>query len=152
MAWREVDTSTIRNCWRHARILPKETASDKIPAPSIPIASLLNVVEQDIAESLDLLEKKGVLSRRNCLSIKELLNPDHENEIIDVNISDEEISAAVREKHQALQKLEINGGDDDDDDAILENPSRREALAASLTLQRYIADIVTHLHVNLRSF
>ena len=38
--------------------------------------------------------------------------------------------------------MEINNGDDNDgDDVITEKPGRRDALAASLTLQKYIADI-----------
>ena len=39
---------------------------------------------------------------------------------------------ALRARHEALQNLEINGGDDD---IVVEKPKRREALAASLTLQ-----------------
>ena len=157
VAWREVDTSTIRNCWRHAGILPEATPGSAEPlAPLIPVASLLNA-EQDITGSLGLLEKRGVLSCQNCLSIEELLNPEQENEIIDVDITDEEISAAVHAKHKALQNLEVNGGDDDDDDVeVIEKPNRREALAASLTLQRYTADIgepfARQLEVILSSF
>ena len=78
LAWHEVDTSTICNCWCHAGILPEASASAELPAPSVPVASLLNT-EQDIRESLDLLEQKEVLSRQNCMSIDELLNPDLEN-------------------------------------------------------------------------
>ena len=37
--------------------------------------------------------------------------------------------------------IELKGGDNTDDDSIIEKPSHREALAASLILQRYISDI-----------
>ena len=80
--------------------------------------------------------------RRNCLSIEELLNPDQENEVTDTNITDEEIFEAVRAKRTALDGSEINEGDDDNDDAeIIKKQDRQEALAASLTLQRYVSDI-----------
>jgi len=76
------------------------------------------------------------------MCIEELLNPDQENKVINTDITDEEIIEAVHAKHEALEKLEINGGDNDDNDIeVIEKPDRREALAASLTLQRYISDI-----------
>ena len=54
----------------------------------------------------------------------------------------EDISEAVHAKHKALKNLEINEGDDsDDDNLVIKKPNRREALAASLTLQQYISDI-----------
>ena len=37
--------------------------------------------------------------------------------------------------------MEITGGDDNDDEEINVTPSHRDALAASMTLQRYVADI-----------
>ena len=76
------------------------------------------------------------------MSIEELLNPDQENEVTDTNITDEEIFEAVRAKRTALDGSEINEGDDDNDDAeIIKKQDRQEALAASLTLQRYVSDI-----------
>ena len=137
LAWHEVDTSMICKCWHHASILPEPAASVTPLAPLVSITSLLNT-EKDIMESLSLLEKRGVLSHQNCLSIEKLLNPDQENELININITDKEIFEAVHAKHEALGNLEINGGDND---KIIEKPNRQEALAALLTLQRYISDI-----------
>jgi len=141
LAWHKIDTSTIHNCWSHASILPEASASVAPLVPSVLVTSLLNA-EQDIVESLGLLEKRRVLSHQNCMSIEELLNPDRENKVIDTDITDEEIIEAVHAKHEALEKLKINGGDNDDNDIeVIEKPDCQEALAASLTLQRYISDI-----------
>jgi len=141
LAWHKVDISTIHNCWSHAGILPEASASVAPLVPSVPVMSLLNA-EQDIVESLGLLEKRGALSHQNCMSIEELLNPGRENEVINTDITDEEIIEAVHTKHEVLEKLEINGGNNDDNDVeVIEKPDCREALAASLTLQRYISDI-----------
>jgi hypothetical protein len=69
-AWRDVDTTTIRNCWRKAGILPE---MDSTPSqPSIPITSLLNDpsesqanpathAEQQVEAALDDLVATGVL-------------------------------------------------------------------------------------------
>ena len=52
------------------------------------------------------------------------------------------IIEAVRTKHEAFEKLKINRGDNNNNDIeVIEKPDCREALAASLTLQRYISDI-----------
>ena len=107
MAWNQVDTTTIQNCWRKIGILPDNTnASETLPPPSIPITSLLSspalpypttCAENDIADSLAELEKRGVLLRANRMDIDELLNPEPEHEIIAMNVSDEEIFKSVCE-------------------------------------------------------
>jgi len=68
LAWRKINTSTICNCWSHVGILPEASASVAPLMPSVPVASLLNA-EQDIVESLGLLEKMGVLLGQplNCI-------------------------------------------------------------------------------------
>ena len=88
-AWDEVDTTTIRRCWRKAGILPHlessaskplvsvpisslvNTASSK-PSVSIPVSSLVNNEENPVADAeklvndaLDRLEKTGALQSRN---------------------------------------------------------------------------------------
>ncbi|KAF8227945.1 hypothetical protein L208DRAFT_1404706 [Tricholoma matsutake] len=113
--------TTIQNCWRKSGILPDNTnASETLPPPSIPITSLLSspappdpttCAESNIADSLAELEKRGVLPRANQMDIDELLNPEPECGIIAMNVSDEEIFESVH------------------------------ALAASLILQRYVADL-----------
>jgi hypothetical protein len=108
LAWNQVDTTTIRNCWRKSGILPDNSnTSETLPPPSIPITSLLSSpapadpttrAENDIADSLAELEKRGVLPRANRMDIDELLNPAPEREIITMNVSDEEIFESVRER------------------------------------------------------
>ena len=64
-----------------------------------------------------------MLSCQNCLRIEELLDPDHENELVNTNITDKEIVKAVCAKHAALDNLEINGGNNDDNDIeIIKKP------------------------------
>jgi hypothetical protein len=149
LAWNQVDTTTIRNCWRKSGILPDDTnCPEALPPPSIPITSLLNSsppptdptirAENDIMDSLAELEKRGVLPRANRMNIDELLNPELEHEIIEANITDNEIFESVRERRQGEEMMEINGGDDDE---IINIPSPRDALAASLILRRYVADL-----------
>ena len=58
------------------------------------------------------------------MSIDELFNPDLENEDIETDITNEDIFQAVHAKHEALQNLEINGGDDNNNDVIIEKPNR----------------------------
>ena len=54
--------------------------------------------------------------------------------------SEEDIINKVRAKYSRMKSMEIDDDDNDEDDAIVEKPGCCEALAASLTLQRYIAD------------
>jgi hypothetical protein len=71
LAWNEVDTTTIRNCWCKSGILPDEIShSNAIPTPSVPIAYLLASpstvsVEDQLTQSLNDLENYGVLSGNN---------------------------------------------------------------------------------------
>ncbi|KAH9959916.1 hypothetical protein BGW80DRAFT_1183061 [Lactifluus volemus] len=152
LAWNQVDTTTIRNCWRKSGILPDNASPpEALPPPSIPITSLLSSppprapptdpvihAENDIINSLAELEKRGVLLRANRMDIDELLNPVLEREIIATDVTDNEIFESVHECRQGEETMEINGGDDDE---IVNIPSHRDALAASLVLQRYVADL-----------
>ncbi|KAF8218625.1 DDE-domain-containing protein, partial [Tricholoma matsutake] len=150
LAWNQVDTTTIRNCWRKSGILPDNTnASETLPPLSIPITSLLSspappdpttCAENNIADSLAELEKRGVLPRANQMDIDELLNPEPEHETIGLNVSDEEIFESVHECQQGEEMMEIHGGDDTNEE-IIDMPSHRDALAASLILQWYVADL-----------
>ncbi len=47
LAWHEVDTTTIRHCWRKAGILPDTGPSESVPQPSVPISSLLHTPSYD---------------------------------------------------------------------------------------------------------
>ena len=97
-AWRDVDTTTIRNCWKKAGILPDTTPSPAVQ-PSIPILALLNTgVESDPAQhtekqvetALEELVAMGALQRANRMDIESLLNPAGESLVL-TEVSDKEI-------------------------------------------------------------
>jgi hypothetical protein len=149
VAWREVDTTTIRNCWRKAGIIPDTLYKPSTTSTlSVPVSSLLNSeplegvdrAEKDISDSLNQLEERGVLQKRNRMDLEDLLNPASEEELVG-EISDEEIFQSVVDMHEAEQMMEVNGGYDVDDDVVDEKPTRKEALAAAFTLRSYVADI-----------
>ena len=76
LTWCEVDTTTIRNCWRKAGILPESAESHPIN-PSIPISSLLQhpseslqenpsvEAERQVEAALDDLVATGALQKTN---------------------------------------------------------------------------------------
>lgn len=146
-AWYEVDTTTIRNCWRKAGIIPDALYEQAVTStPTIPVFSLLNSeplegvdCAKDISDSLNHLEALGVLHKRNRMDLEELLNPVLEQVLVD-DISDEEIFRSVVDMREAEQMMEVNGGYDDEDD-VDQKPTRNEALAAAFTLRSYVADI-----------
>ena len=148
--WHEVDTTTIRNCWGKTGILPDLSHATERPTPSIPVSILLNSqssnalshVEKDVSSCLDQLEARGVLQRRNRMDLEELLNPGSELELISKAPNlEEDIFKSVRDKLAAEQMAEVNGGDDVDEDTVEMKPTRKEALTAAFTLQKYVADI-----------
>jgi len=57
-----------------------------------------------------------------------------------MNVSDEEIFESVCECQQGEEMMEINGGDNTNEE-IIDMPSHWDALAASLILQWYVADL-----------
>ena len=145
-AWREVDVTTIRNCWKKASILPSSSRTP-VPNPSIPISSLLNVdnienpvapAEKQLNHALDELESTGVLQASNRMDIEALLNLVDESRIMD-ETTDDEICWAVLDARRAQEEALINGGDDDaDDDASVEPcPTHREVLQAASVLNKY---------------
>ncbi|KAF5383069.1 hypothetical protein D9615_004968 [Tricholomella constricta] len=149
-AWKEVDTTTIRNCWRKSGILPDtliNSAPTTAPAPSLPISSLVNndpadaaifAAEREVLTSLSHLEAIGVLQPHNRMDLAEILNPQNENLIYDDG-TDQDIFDAVLARREAEEDIEGNGGDDSDD--VEARPSRREALLAASTLRTFVSDI-----------
>ena len=148
-AWHEVDASTIRHCWIKTGILSDSSfPTNSFPLPRITVSSLLRAddpiksAERSVETSLDELEHTGVLQRTNRLKLNDLLNPESERQVME-HTTDEEIFHAVMASRAAEEDIELVGGaDDDDDDAeILPRPSRRAALEAAATLERYISVI-----------
>lgn len=81
-----------------------------------------------------------MLQRANRLDLEDLLDPESEQQVTE-NSTDEDIYCAVMANCAAEQDIALAGGADDvDDDAeILPRPSRKEALQAAATLERYIS-------------
>ncbi|KAH9954989.1 hypothetical protein BC827DRAFT_1272037 [Russula dissimulans] len=107
IAWDEVSSETIRNCWLKASILPKSLLNPlDLPALSAPIFTLLNqpqsadidnlivYAEQEVTDSLAQLESRGVLQPKNKMDLQELLHPEGEQNLVE-DISDEEVFEAV---------------------------------------------------------
>ncbi|KAG6864117.1 hypothetical protein C0991_012351 [Blastosporella zonata] len=146
-AWNEVDSTTIRNCWRKADILPNSLDSCPTPLPVISVSSLLNsdpvddgiaAAEKEVTDTLSNLEERGILHTRNRLTLEELLNPVSERVIL--SGSEDDIYQAVMERVEGEQNQEINGGDDGDID-IIPKPTRGDALKAASLLQEYVLDM-----------
>ena len=135
-----------RNCWKKSGILPEVPLN--VPAETstpvtVPISSLLNS-ESAITSSLDQLEARGLLQRKNRMDIEELLNPRSEQEMIAGKGSEEGIFKSVQDMVEAEQMMEVNGGYDIEVDEMVQvKPTRKEALTAAFTLQtqKYIANI-----------
>ena len=76
------------------------------------------------------------------MDLEELLNPGSELELISKAPNlEEDIFKSVQDKLAAEQMAEVNGGDDVDEDTVEMKPTRKEALTAAFTLQKYVADI-----------
>jgi hypothetical protein len=146
MAWNEVDASTIRHCWRKAGILPESAFSNTDSCPHITVSSLLctadpvRTAEQNVQNSLDELEQTGALQRANRLGLEDLLNPEPERQVVE-ETTDTDIYDAVMASRANEEEIVLAGGadDDDDDTEIQPRPSRKAALEAIATLERYIS-------------
>ncbi|KAI6013681.1 hypothetical protein BKA83DRAFT_4062974 [Pisolithus microcarpus] len=149
-AWREMDTSTIWNCWRKAGILPDYQSNIPPIQPSLPISSLIHSIsdspchddpvlqaEKLVQSALDDLESSGVLQHTNRMNITELLNPAAESHNI-FDATDMDIYNAVMDAQRAREPSAILGTSDNDDEEPVEPaPTRKEALQAALLLQKY---------------
>ena len=149
LAWHEVDTTTIQNCWRKAEILPEILTP--APQPTIPISSLLNVssvhpdpiiqAERQVEEALNDLVATGALQKDNWMDIESLLNPEGKSHVM-TESTDLEIYQDVMDAKAARENLEINGGDNLDGGTPIESqPSHRNVLNAMYTISKYLSDI-----------
>ena len=143
-AWHDVDTTTIRNCWRKAGILPEINPALPQAQPSIPIISLLSAqtddlivqVEKQVEVALDDLVSTGALQLKNRMDIESLLNPIGESQVL-TEMSDREIYQAIIDAIEARDAMDINGGDELD--VVVEPvPTWRELLKAVSTIRKYI--------------
>ena len=143
-----MDTTTIRNCWQKAGILPDLDLSPSRTQPTLPISSLVHptsdtveipamAAEMHIREALNHLEATGALQRLNRMDITELLNLAIENHNI-FNATDEDIFESVMDAKKAQERN--TGGDDSDADVTILVPGLtcRELLQAALMLQKHV--------------
>ena len=149
-AWQCVDTTTIRNCWDKAGILPEtEAFSSHFSEPSIPISTLLHdsdiqtdpmaYVEREVELTLDDLVSRGALQTRNRMDISSLLNPAGESHFL-TEASDADIYQAVTDAFEARENLEKNGGDDVDvDGPVKPRPARSDILHAASMINDYLS-------------
>ena len=83
-----------------------------------------------------------ILQHTNHLNLEDLLNPEPEKQVVcRTHATDEDIYNTVVVSRLAEENMDLVGGaDDKDNDAeILPHSSRKEALAAAATLERYIS-------------
>ena len=153
-AWRDVDSTTIQNCWHKARILPETCQPSHTPhtAPlTIPIATLVHDatsqmdpithVEKQVEFALNDLVSRGVLQHQNQMDITALLNP-HGKSYVLTEANDNDIYHAMMDAIDTCKNIDHNGGDDVDQDGPIEPcPSRREVLTAVSTILQYVANL-----------
>lgn len=147
-AWREVDTTTIRHCWRKAGILPPDMESPQVAEPRVPISSLIHgsntpdvittanpitQAEREVKLALDGLRARGALQASNIMSIERLLNAPEETSV-EMDITEAEILEAVREARAAEESGEFDG----EDPVTIEPPTRSEVLQAVGLLTRFL--------------
>ncbi|KAG6811139.1 hypothetical protein H0H87_010586, partial [Tephrocybe sp. NHM501043] len=130
IAWKEVDTMTIHNCWRKSGILPDKllnpASEPSNSTPSIPISSFLTEspiksIEAKVSNALSHLEEIGVLQCNNQMDINELLNPTNENKMYNKGTKEEiekDIHQAVVEQCNVEQDREKNSGDDNENEVL----------------------------------
>ncbi|KAJ7637454.1 hypothetical protein B0H17DRAFT_1217079 [Mycena rosella] len=92
--------------------------------------------ENVLSQTLDDLESHRVLQKRNWLDTQDRVDVPEEQ--VPEDTTDEDIAEAVQKMHKDRQDIEINGGDDHDGPALEPKPTRKEALQAISTLQRYL--------------
>ncbi|CDO71465.1 hypothetical protein BN946_scf184909.g59 [Trametes cinnabarina] len=158
-AWRAVNVTTIRHCWRRAGILP-DFAPIAIPTPTLPISSLIhppapsdpaapdasrdaedeaaNPVQKAeglVTEALNGLVKTGALQKLNQMDLASLLDPSVEREVFE-EISEQEIFEAVQEAACGEDQ-----GDEEQTEVFEAPPTRLEALQAAAVLSRFTASL-----------
>ena len=146
-------TTTIRNCWRKAGILPDAVANSSPPIrPTLPILVLVHNTEAPnnpisdaeklITTALDDLETTGALQHSNRMDIAELLNPVAES----LNVFDATDDNIFETVMAAKAAWEANSGGSDevaDSDNVRDAPTelvptRQEAPQTAAVLRKYV--------------
>ncbi|KAJ2934201.1 hypothetical protein H1R20_g2939, partial [Candolleomyces eurysporus] len=156
-AWRNIDLTTVRNCWLKAGILPDKLIHPKptpSTGPSIPVSSLLEptpataapadsleAIEKEVEVALNQLESRGALHNSSRMSLEFLLDPPGEHEVL-TETADQDIFSAVMSAQAAQELMDINGGDNTDNTPDPEPcPTNLDILQASATIKKFIKEI-----------
>ncbi|KAH0578450.1 hypothetical protein H2248_003596 [Termitomyces sp. 'cryptogamus'] len=136
-AWKEVDTTTIQNCWKTG-ILPDELLQSNGPASttSLPVSSFLNIEHTQHTDPIN--------THKNWMEINELLNPINEDKMHTDGTKEANIEAdiflAVVERCKAEENREEKAGDAiDDSEVIDERLSCQEAPNTVSTILKYVS-------------
>ncbi|KAF9223569.1 DDE-domain-containing protein [Gyrodon lividus] len=156
-AWNEVNTMTIRNCWRKANILPNtdSSTSPSLVQPFISISSLIHTADScgsnnpgivqaknAVHDALDDLQATGALQWSNQMDVAELLNPTAKTYNI-FDATDDDIYQAVMDAkvvREASNEVNSNEVMVDNNEPVEPGPTCNEALKAALVLGKYIND------------
>ncbi|KAF8448756.1 hypothetical protein L210DRAFT_3523052 [Boletus edulis BED1] len=110
-----------------------------IPCPG-PTPLHLIQAENLLQAALNDLESRGVLQHSNRMDISELLNPAAESHDI-FSASDKDIHDAVMEAKRAREQSMLSGNDDDDPEPVEPEITRKETLAAAISLRKYAQNL-----------
>ena len=100
VAWNAVSAATIANCYRNTGLCVDGPRRD---APTIQEVA---VDEEERAVERDLMDAIQTLRVRNPMSIETLLNPAQENQMCNVELSDEEIIGMVQQEEDSVEEEE----------------------------------------------
>jgi hypothetical protein len=150
-AWSNVSQKTIANCWRKAGILPPSLF--RVPAyvnDGRPFSHTASPVldtdpsmeaEKELTEALDDLVLRGALQKSNRMDLGDFVEPDDEDGIDGDGDAVQDIFEAVMEAHEAMEMIEINGGDDHDTGNVRALPSLLEVLESVDVLKTHLSDV-----------
>ena len=137
-AWSAVAPSTIAACWKKAGILPVSAPEAPQSAEAAAADNSVEAAEQAVERALDALEGRGVLQRKNRLTLQDLLNPASESSILDQG-SDKEIFDSVMQAIEARENIDILGGDDGlEGEPARTRPTPRAILDAAAVIQQFL--------------
>ncbi|XP_033755738.1 tigger transposable element-derived protein 6-like [Pecten maximus] len=139
MAWDEVSTETIKNCWKHSGLVPRSDHDNVLSVDDSPdnhddLARLLTRVQDDLDLDPDLR-----------LTVRQFVDADKQTEITEVQTESDIIDSVT-----SFDDSETDLNTDDDDDEPPHIPSGTEAKAAIETVMRFLetSDKTTELEID----